>query len=79
MWSDEKKPGDIVSTLLIVIVIGFVGLVLYLRYLKHPHNVALYYALISLFIVGAIFAALYLTKRVEHRGIELLRTWLNSF
>jgi len=82
-WRDKvgEEPGDIVSTLLIVIV--FVGLVLYLTYLENPNNVALYYALIALIIVGGllavIFAVLYFTKGVEHRGIELLRTWLKNF
>jgi hypothetical protein len=65
-----EEPGDITSTLLIVI--GFVGLVLYLTYLENPHNVALYYALIALIIVGGllavILAALYLTKGIEHQG-----------
>lgn len=65
-----EKPGDIASTLLIVI--GFVGLVLYLLYLKNPSNVALYYALIALIIVGVllalVLAMLYFTKGVEHQG-----------
>jgi Na+/proline symporter len=65
----REELGDIASTLLIVI--GFVGLVLYLLYLKNP-NVALYYALIALIIVGVLLALalamLYFTRGVEHQG-----------
>lgn len=77
-----EKPGDIASTLLIVI--GFVGLILYLTYLENPNNVALYYVLIALIIVGGLLAVIlavsYFTRGVEHQGgIEWLRTWLNRF
>jgi uncharacterized membrane protein len=66
----REKLGDVISTLLIIV--GLVGLVVYMLYLKNLSNAVLRYAIISLAIVGIslafILAILYLTRGVEHQG-----------
>jgi Zn-dependent protease with chaperone function len=70
-WRDgaRRRLGDVLSTLLIMI--GTIGLVMYLLYMRNPNN-ATYYALTVLIISGGflaiVLAALYLTKGVEPQG-----------
>jgi uncharacterized RDD family membrane protein YckC len=78
-WWDRarRRLGDFLSTLLIMI--GTIGLVMYLLYMRNPNDVTLYYALTVLIISGGslaiVLAALYLTKGIEHQGgIEQSRT-----
>jgi hypothetical protein len=74
-----RRLGDIISTLLIIV--GAIGLVIYMLYVWNPSDAALRYALIALIIVGGllavILAALYLTGEVEQSRTrhEELRQW----
>jgi membrane protein YdbS with pleckstrin-like domain len=67
--TSREKLGNIVSTLLIII--GAVGLLTYLLYLRGPGNAILYYALIALMVLGIFLAltlaTLYLTREVEYQ------------
>jgi hypothetical protein len=71
-WWDRarRRLGDTLSTLLIMI--GTIGLVMYLLYMRNLNNATLYYPLIALIISGGflaiVLATLYLTRGVEHQG-----------
>ena len=70
------------STLLIIV--GAMGLAIYMLYVWNPSDAALHYALIALIIVGTALAfalaALYLTKGVEHqKGLNNYERGLTVF
>jgi uncharacterized membrane-anchored protein YitT (DUF2179 family) len=74
----REKLGDVISTLLIIV--GAMGLAVYLLYMWNLNNIVLHYALLALIIAGGflafILAALYLTKGVEPQGgTEQLRAY----
>jgi disulfide bond formation protein DsbB len=64
----RERFGDAVSILLIMV--GAVGLIVYLLYLRNPSNAVFRYALLTLIVMGMslaiVLAALYLTGELNN-------------